>query len=83
MRQSLKKKVLKTRIELKLRRPFSTEIDLRIDGIPQKAILQDKMHMKDFSDAIQKLEQRKVDFGENSNQEDYVHTEETVKKIHH
>ena len=41
------------------------------------------MHMKDFSDAIQKLEQRKVDLGENSNQEDYVHTEKTVKKIHH
>ena len=37
--------------------------------------------MKDISDVIQKLEESKVDLGENSNQEDYVYTDEIAKKI--
>ena len=54
------------------------KIDLRIDGIPQKSILQDGKQMKDISDVLQKLEQGKVDLGENSNRED---SEEIAKNI--
>ena len=57
------------------------KIDLRIDGIPEKAILQDEKQIQDISEVIQKLEENKVDFGENSNHEDYVYTEEMAKKI--
>ena len=45
-------------------------------------MLQDKMQMKSISDTIRKLEQCKVDIGENSNQEDYVYIKETAEKIH-
>ena len=58
------------------------KIDLRIDGIPQEAVLQDKMQMKSISETIRKLEQIKVDLGENYNQEDYVYTKETAENIH-
>ena len=57
------------------------KIDLRIDGIPEKAILQDEKQMKDISEVIQKLEESKVDLGENSNQEDYIYTEEMPKRF--
>ena len=43
---------------------FFNKIDLRIDGIPLKEILQDEEQMKDISDATQKFEQSKVDLGE-------------------
>ena len=67
-------------IELKLRL-FFNKIDLTIDGIPEKAILQDEKQMKDISEVIQKLEESKVDLGENTIQEDYIYTEEMAKKI--
>ena len=57
------------------------KIDLRIDGVPEKAILRDENRMKDTSAVIQKLEESKVDLGENSNQEDYINPEGMVKKI--
>ena len=51
----------------------SNKIDLRIDGIALKEILQDEEQMKDISDVIQKFEQSKVDLGEGHNKkEDYV-----------
>ena len=56
------------------------KIDLRIDGIPEKAILEDDKQTKDISEVVQKLEESKVDFGENSDQEDYMYTEEMANK---
>ena len=49
-----------------------SKIDLGIVGIPQEAVLQDKMLMKSISELRRKLEQSKVDLVENSNQENYV-----------
>ena len=37
--------------------------------------------MKDISEVFQKMEESKVDFGENSNQEDCIYPEEMVEKI--
>ena len=46
----------------------------------KKAILRDEKRMKDISEVIQKLEENKVDLGENSNQEGHIYPEEMVKK---
>ena len=68
--------------QVELTTSIFSKIDLRIDGIPQEAVLQDKMQMKSISETKRKLEQSKVDLGENFNQEDYVYTKETAEKIH-
>ena len=81
MQQLPIEKVLKMKIELKLRLPCSTKIDLRIEGTPQNQILQDKEQVRDISDAIQKFQRYTINLGSN-NKEDYVHTKEPADKIY-
>ena len=58
-----------------------SKIDLGIVGIPQEAVLQDKMQMKSISETKRKLEQSKVDLGENSNQENCVYFKEIAERF--
>ena len=69
MQQLPIEKVLKMKIDLKLRLLCSTKIDLRIEGMPQNEILQDEEQMRDISDAIQKFQRK-----------DYVHTLVAIDK---
>ena len=39
----------------KVVKPSEIEIDLRMDGIPQEAILRDKQHMKEICDKVEEL----------------------------
>ena len=80
MQQLLIEKVLKMKIELKLRLLCSTKIDLRIEGMPQNEILQDEEQMRDISDAIQKIQRNTINLG-GKTKEDYVHTKKRQTKF--
>ena len=43
-------------VALKSRLQPKKKIDLRVDGIPQEAILNDEIQMKDIKDTLQKLQ---------------------------
>ena len=81
MQQHLTEKVLKMTIELKLRLLFLNKMDLRIDGIPPKEILQDEEQMKDISYPLQKFEQSKEDLGEGHNKKKTICTPRKQPKI--
>ena len=80
--QNLEKEIPQDDHQAEITTSIFNKIELRIVGIPQEAFLQNKMQMKRISETKRKLEQSKVDPGENSAQEDYVYTKETAEKIH-
>ena len=79
--QNAEMKSHKMMIRLKLRLLFSARSILEFVGILQEAVLQDKMQVKSIAELRRKLEQSKVDLGENSNQENYVFTREIAERF--